>query len=179
MPRVVRLPLTWTAAVDVRSVKRRRDNGDGRLDLVWQNDQTGVLSAWLFDGTTFLEGLLLTPYLVPDTSWRIRGVGDLNGDGHPDLVWQHIGDGRISAWIMYNMELVEGLLLEPGEVTDLDMQISAVVDMNQDGRADLVWQHQTTGALSVWFMNGATRMLELPLSPAAVTDLNWKVVSPR
>ena len=154
-------------------------NGDGRLDLVWQNDQTGVLSAWLFDGTTFLEGLLLTPYQVPDTNWRIRGVGDLNGDGHPDLVWQHIGDGRVSAWFMYNMDLVEGGLLEPGEVTDLDMQISAVVDMNQDGRADLVWQHQTTGALSVWFMNGASRMLEMPLSPAAVTDLNWKIVSPR
>ena len=29
------------------------------------------------------------PYLLTPTKWRIAGVGDFNGDGQADLVWEN------------------------------------------------------------------------------------------
>ena len=42
-----------------------------------------------------------TPESEPDSGndWKIVGVGDFNGDGKPDLVWQH-KDGWLSLWYM-------------------------------------------------------------------------------
>ena len=38
--------------------------------------------------------------LEPLTGWRVVGVGDLNGDGHPDLIWQQDGTNVTSVWYM-------------------------------------------------------------------------------
>jgi len=48
-------------------------NGDSRPDLIWQNEATGQISAWLMDGTTRPDGngRLLSPSVVQDTDWRI------------------------------------------------------------------------------------------------------------
>lgn len=35
---------------------------------------------------------------------------------------------------------------------DPDWKMAAVVDLNNDHRADIVWQHQAGGWLAVWYM---------------------------
>jgi glucose/arabinose dehydrogenase len=153
---------------------------DGWLDLIWQHQGNGLISVWLMTGTRRREGVLLTPNAVPDTDWHIVGAGDLNGDGSPDLLWQHQTTGLISAWFMNGLSRVSGVLLTPGQVTDTNWKIRAIADMNGDRRLDIIWQNQFTGVLSVWLMNGTVRSGDgLRLDPASVDDTDWQIVGPR
>ena len=149
-------------------------NGDGHPDLLWQHQSAGHLAAWLMSGTTMVDGVPLSPAQVLDTGWKVAGAGDLDGDGHVDLVWQH-DDGRVSGWLMDGRTLRRGNALSTPRVDDLRWRIRAVGDMDRDGRADLLWQHGTSGALALWTMNGLTVLAGVPLSPAAVADTEWTV----
>jgi hypothetical protein len=50
--------------------------------------------------------------------------------------------------------------------------------VNGDGRADLVWQHEPTGALGVWYMAGSIVVEQWRVAAESVSDTNWKVVGP-
>jgi hypothetical protein len=113
---------------------------------------------------------------VADTNWKIRGASDMSGDGWPDLVWQHLGTGQVSVWLMQGTTLVDGLLLTSvPTLPNTGWRIVAVADMNADGSADLVWQHDTTGHLSAWLMSGVTYVNGVWISPDQVSDTNWKI----
>jgi hypothetical protein len=153
---------------------------DGWPDLIWQHEGSGAISVWLMNGTRLRDGRLMTPGAVADTNWRIVGAGDVNGDGQADLIWQHQGNGLISAWLMNGTVLQSGMLLSPGQITDTNWKICAVTDINNDRWPDLVWHNQATGFLSIWLMNGTTRIGDgLRLNPPGVSDTNWQIVGPR
>ena len=151
-------------------------NGDARLDLLWQHQGSGHISAWLMNGLNLIDGTLFTPSQVPDTNWKLQGTGDLDGDGHFDLVWQNIADGRVSAWLMNGLVQRQGTLFSIPQVPDTDWRIRSVGDLNGDGRADLFWQHEGNGSISVWLMNGLTVIDGTLLNPSQVADLDWKIV---
>jgi hypothetical protein len=130
-------------------------DGDGRSDLVWQHAD-GRLTAWLMNGVIATAGVSLTPSQVADIDWRIAAVGDLDTDGQPDLIWQHRTDGRIAVWFMDGLRMLEGRLLVPSMVVDIEWKIVGAGDFTGDGRLDLVWEHQTDGRLAIWEMQGPT-----------------------
>ncbi len=153
---------------------------DGWRDLIWQHQGNGSIAVWLMTGTELRDGRLLTPGAVADLNWKIVGVGDMNGDSHADLVWQHQTNGLMSAWLMNGLSMTSGVLLTPGQVPDTNWKIRAVVDVNADGRLDLIWQNQSTGLLSAWLMNGLSRLGDgLRLFPEMVSDTNWQIVGPK
>ena len=117
---------------------------------------------------------MLTPGQV-DPVWKMVGSGDLNGDGKPEIVWQHRTGGWLLAWFMNGDAVQQPVYLTPNQVTDTAWQIAAIADVNGDARADLIWQH-TKGALQVWYMNGTTRIGSQSLNPAAVAGNDWKIV---
>jgi hypothetical protein len=151
------IPITQAGALPVR---RTLDvNGDGRLDLIWQHQTDGRLAAWTMAGTTEIGGLALTPAQLLDTSWKVVGTGDLDGDGHADLVWQNIVDGSVGVWLMDGATVREQSGLSIPRVADPNWRIGTVGDLNGDGRADLVWWNQRwsqrgTQSIAVWVMNG-------------------------
>jgi hypothetical protein len=151
------IPITQAGTPPVR---RTPDvNGDGRLDLIWQHQTDGRLAAWTMVGTTQIGGLALTPAQLLDTSWKVVGTGDLDGDGHADLVWQNSVDGSVGAWLMDGVVVREQSRLSIPRVADPDWRIGTVGDLNGDGRADLVWWNQRwsqrgTQSIAVWVMNG-------------------------
>lgn len=151
-------------------------NGDGRLDLIWQHQASGQIAAWLMNGTTLIDGRLLSPSRVSDTGWKIVGAGDADGDGKPDLVWQHGGDGRVALWLMDGTSLRRGDLLSIPQVSDLQWRIRAVGDFDGDGLADLVWQHAGNGSLTRWRLHGSTVVGTEALTPSPVADTDWKIV---
>ena len=53
------------------------------------------------NGTTVGAAGYLSTY-VPDLMWKVRGVGDVNGDGYADLLWQNISTGGLGVWYMQN-----------------------------------------------------------------------------
>lgn len=154
-------------------------NGDGKRDIIWQHDGTGAFAAWMMNGTSMIDGVPLTPAFVVDTNWKIVGSGDFNGDGRADLVWRHNTEGLVAIWLMGGTTLIDGVLTTPSRVADTAWEIRAIGDINADGHPDLIWQHRTTGSLAAWLMSGAALVDGSLLTPASVSDLNWKIVGPR
>jgi hypothetical protein len=154
-------------------------NHDGHPDILWQHATDGWISVWLMNGTSLLDGRLLTPSQVADTNWKIVGTGDFNGDGQADIVWQHQTSGLASVWLMNGTTLLDGTLLSPAGVEDTNWKIKAVTDLNGDGQPDLVWQNTSTGYLAAWLMNGTVRIDGIYLTPARVADTSWRLVGPR
>lgn len=83
-------------------------NGDGWTDLLWHHTGGGHLAVWFMYGQTMLRGESLSPASVPDTNWRVRGVGDLNVDGTPDLLWQNLSTFDVAVWFMNGLQLMDG-----------------------------------------------------------------------
>ncbi|HEV2055372.1 MAG TPA: VCBS repeat-containing protein, partial [Methylomirabilota bacterium] len=76
-------------------------NGDGKPDLVWQNDATRQVSVWYLGGAggnVVLGENWLTSIGVP--GWSVVGSSDFNGDGKPDLVWQNDATRQVGVWYM-------------------------------------------------------------------------------
>jgi hypothetical protein len=151
-------------------------NGDGKPDLVWQHDTLGWLAVWLVSGTTITAGLDMLPGQV-DVQWKIAGVGDLNADGHSDLVWRNTQNGELGAWLMNGATRTQYVSISPRFVEEQTWRIVSIIDVNGDQTPDLVWHHATQGWVAVWYMNGALRM-DVQTFPIAI-ELNWKIAGPK
>jgi glucose/arabinose dehydrogenase len=150
-------------------------NGDGQLDLFWQNQVTRLMTVWLMNGTAFAASGLLSHNTVSDTNWAISTIADMNGDGHPDLIWQHRVDGWLVVWFMNGTTLIGSSFLSPNRVTDINWRIVGAADFDGDGDNDLLWQHSGTGLMAVWLMNGVTFVAPGVISNNTVSDTNWKI----
>ena len=138
--------------------------------LIWRQQRTGDVSAWLMEGTTVMEGEVFRQG-VP-LEWQIAAVRDLDGDGTADLVWRHARTGDVSAWLMIGGTTVrEAAVVWSG--VPLEWRIAAVRDLDGDGKADLVWRHTRTGDVSAWLMDG-TRVKAAALLWAGA-PLEWQI----
>jgi hypothetical protein len=146
-------------------------NGDGTSDLVWQYQPTGELSFWALRGNSIIAQQGFSSPGVSDTTWKIAGTGDLDGDGYADFVWQKT-DGHLAAWYVRGNAIVGYYMLSIPYVGP-DWKIRGVGDVNGDGKADLLWQNQANGSLAVWLMNGYNVLATLMLSVQTMPDPNW------
>ncbi|HVY69755.1 MAG TPA: FG-GAP-like repeat-containing protein [Verrucomicrobiae bacterium] len=124
-------------------------------------------------------GAYFTPHWsipgLPDP--RLAGSGDLDGDGQIDLVGQE-PDGQIVISFTKNLQISNEIFTTPLQ-SDAAWQIRAVVDLDGDGKSDLVFQHGGPGgALAVWFMDGARAKQIKYLDPVAAGD-GWELVGPK
>jgi hypothetical protein len=150
-------------------------DGDTCADLVWRHATSGHLAAWFMRGAQVLQTSMLSIDRVADTSWQIASAGDVDGDGHADLVWQHITSGQLAVWYLNGTTVTATLGL--GSVSDPGWRIRAAGDTDGDRYADLLWQHETTGALAVWFLRGTSILGQVRLSIDRV-DPAWRMRGP-
>ncbi|MBI4691672.1 MAG: VCBS repeat-containing protein [Nitrospirae bacterium] len=151
-------------------------NGDGKGDILFRYEGTGDLVVWYMDGTTETDWSFLTPPTPGDTNWKVTGIGDFNSDGKPDILWQHQSTGKLMVWYMDGVTRSSYAYPNPDNPGDTDWRVTGVDDFNSDGKPDILWQHQSTGQLAVWYMNGIKRSNSTYLSPDNPGDINWKVV---
>jgi len=125
-------------------------NGDGYLEIV-ASTLASPFRTYVFD----YQGNIL-PGWPQQTSWndyRSPIVGDVNGDGCPDVLTtagngvdpDHLGDGGVYAWNL-DGTLIDGF----PKVTDVDAQASATIaDIDNDGMVELLasstweWDYET------------------------------------
>jgi hypothetical protein len=62
-------------------------------------------------------------------------------------------------------------------MSDVRWQVRAVSDFDGDGQVDVLWHQQKSGQLSLWKMGGTARAATLPLAPASMPDVRWKIAS--
>ena len=86
------LPGGSSVAVTPASTSAKSFNGDGKADILWQNDD-GTAAVWLMNGATSRGANVgqSRPRLA-----RSFAAADFNGDGKADILWQNDDGGRRS-----------------------------------------------------------------------------------
>ena len=148
-------------------------DGDGQVDLVFQNAANGMLAAWLMDGLTLRQAVLLSPSAPGESGWSVVGTGDVDNDGKADLVFQRT-DGMIAFWLMDGTSLVSGQVLSSAQPLEPLWQVKGIADLNQDDQLDLVVQ-TTDGSLGAMYLNG-TSLLESASFDPAQAGPGWHIV---
>jgi hypothetical protein len=148
--------ISQTALPGWRVVGARDFNSDAIIDLVWMHETSRQVAVWYLggpDGSTLQSWAWLASR--GPGPWTIVGVGDFNGDEAPDLVWQHDTTRQVAVWYMGG----------PGGATMIDWRwltqyymagwtVVGSRDWNADGTADVVWLHEASREVAVWFMGG-------------------------
>jgi FG-GAP-like repeat len=147
-------------------------DGDGRMDLVWRQTQTGDVAAWLMNGSAVKQASLVSygPFGVP-LAWQIGGIGDVNGDGKADLIWLDAQTGEVAVSLMNGTTVSQTLLVPLGVQPSL--QIAGVGDLDGDSKSDLVWRNNVSGDVAVWLMNGASVTKSATI--ASGVPLAWQI----
>ncbi|MEY9131932.1 uncharacterized protein YbdZ (MbtH family) [Bradyrhizobium diazoefficiens] len=145
-------------------------NGDGKADILWQND-SGLPAIWTMDGTNLTSSAAL-PNVGP--TWHVAAAADFNGDGKSDILWQN-DSGLPAIWTMDGTNLTSSAALPNVGPT---WHVAAAADFNGDGKADILWQNDS-GLPAIWTMDGTnlTSSAALPnVGPtwhvAAAADFN-------
>lgn len=136
-------------------------DGDEKLDILWQKTGNGDIVAWRLQGPMGNEFDIGTDAALlvrgPGPAWDAVSFGDLNGDGHQDIIWQRKSDFVLIGWLMDGR----------GNVTDsgfpvmtnaaLGAQLKAnrwtlagAADFTNNGTLDLLWRDTAGGALMAW-----------------------------
>ncbi len=134
-------------------------DGDLASDILWRN-ANGTLAGWLMDGASISSGANLTYQgnpIAPDASWSVAGTADFNNDGSADLLWRQ-NTGALALWSMNGSAIgssadvtYQGNAVAP----DASWSVAGTADFSGDRNADVLWR-QSSGALALWSMNGAS-----------------------
>lgn len=151
---------SWLSSAGVagwRVVALRDFNGDGKPDVVWQNDATRQVTVWYMTGANgdVMQGWnYLSQAGVP--GWTVVGTGDFNGDGKPDLVWENDTTRQVTVWYMSG---TQGNVLQGWNYLSSagvpGWTVVGTGDFNSDGKPDLIWLNDATRQVTVWYMGGA------------------------
>jgi hypothetical protein len=164
---------TFTLTVTPRLTVPNDFNGDGTPDILFQ-ENVGFMAAWFMSGDDVIGTSFLSPDNVGDARWRIVDSGDLDGDGKPDVLFQH-ADGSLAVWIMNGITRTSAQFLNPSNQGNSSWKAIALGDFNADGKLDLLFQN-TNGTLGVWHLNGLNLSSVAILTPNNPGDAGWKAV---
>jgi len=78
---------------------------------------------------------------------KIVGTGDFIGDGKEDILWRNVNP---------------------------DWEIAGVGDYDRNNKTDIFWRRITDGRITVWIMDGLTRLQSRNLTQVTNT-VEWKV----
>jgi hypothetical protein len=121
-------------------------------DVIWEEPVVGWAQVW------YLTCPPCSPpvgavNLTHANPWNIVGIGDFNGDGAPDVVWQDPVSGAVQVWYLGGPQGVT--LLGAADITTKNpWKVVSVADFNQDGHPDLLWQDPTNGFSQIWYLGG-------------------------
>ena len=162
---VSRLPL---AAIDI--------DGNGKHEILIRADTPTAAPGQLQIGRLFNNLFQFSAQADPGPEFRLIGVGDFDGNGKADLVFQNTtqGDkGDVVFWYDF-LPAKQRIVRQLRTVWD----VQAVGDLDGDGLADLAWRYlapdpRDTGVSYIWFTNST----EVPyVRKRGGAPLDWKLL---
>lgn len=153
-------------------------DGNGHPDLTWWNSTTGAVSSWLLDGAGHVLAISELDWRCGydfgcSSDWKPLDLGDLNGDGRPDLLWHNRRSGELSAWLLGNARHVvtaQSLSWRCGTEypgCSYTWTPIGIGDVNGDGWGDLMWHSRYSGRVASWLVNGSGGVM-------GVQELSWQ-----
>lgn len=151
-------------------------NGDGIMDLLWWDPDTGQLSIWYMNGGA-VQSVSSPGDGMDPGQWLLVNTGDFNSDGIDDLLWWNPETGVAQIWYLSATASTSsgGMGIkdtnQAGDITG-NVTLSYRGDLNGDGRADLVWRDYSTGNMTVWLMgdDGKPQLSGPPTLAPGMTD---------
>ena len=145
------LGITYSADLPFRTLSRNDFNRDGFADLVTVNPRTHVTNIFYTRNGSAVGAPATGPSLP--TTFSLRGVADVDGDGNSDWLLYDSAKKRVTAWLMNGAQKVKTVL---GHTISAEYEVAAFADLNADGKPDLVLYNKTTRRAVFWIMDGMT-----------------------
>jgi Bacterial pre-peptidase C-terminal domain len=150
---------------------------DKKDDILFLNQTTGQLVAWLMDGSTIIPGrggFILNGLVVSGApgAFDLVGSGDFNGDQNADLLWRFkTQQGPLIQWQMESGLIIPGaggvVASSTAPTTPIVLganfeiitrnEVSGqrgFVDFDGNKQVDLLFREKNTGTTVLWSMNG-------------------------
>jgi peptidyl-Asp metalloendopeptidase len=125
-------------------------NGDGKADIVLRNAAQNLMTYWRMNGAVRVSSGVFTISSI----YRVVASGDFNGDGLGDLLWTNTDNNLL--W-MYISRADGGFDYAFVDFYPAGWSVVGTADTTGDGKTDIVLRNSTTGQITDWWMNGATR----------------------
>lgn len=143
-------------------------NGDGKLDMVIGNNDDGDIAVLLGDGRGGFTRARGSPFPIGPSPYPID-VGDVNGDGHPDVVAPNSGPNNRTVSVLLGDGRGAFRPASGSPFTTAAGPYHAVFgDVNGDGKADIVTSHDDVDLLSILLGDGRGGFRAAPQSPLHV-----------
>ena len=143
------------------------DFGWTRLaDILWQRSSTRELSLQLTPAQT-----RILPR-IPAAEFVVAAVGDLDGDGYPELIMRSTATGETQEWRLSSAwDAVSVKTIHAGN--NLGWNLIGSRDFDGDGNHDILWRNASTGMTLIWFMKGSSIRASTVVHQGGNTD--WTI----
>ncbi|NUO77342.1 MAG: VCBS repeat-containing protein [Lysobacter sp.] len=131
-------------------------NADGRSDITWLRMRPAPAATevahWRMNGTSVLQSTGPTP-IWPGNTAALQG--DFDGDRRVDQLWFNSSDSSRQLTLARQNES-GGFQQSYIATIGAGWVPSAAVDLNGDGKSDIIWVDKTRGQMAYWLMSGAS-----------------------
>jgi hypothetical protein len=155
-------------------------DGDGKSDVLWHNEVTGLTVVWRMDGSSLIGSSPLSRQLPP--AFHVAAVSGRILQPRPSFVgpashvivyWRSETTGDTARWGLDGSTVVFVSSSE-SPVTDPNFQLEAMGDFDGLDRENFVWRNVVTG--DAWMWTGDSRM---QASSFATIPADWSIVAPQ
>ncbi len=143
-------PLTLSTGVNARLHDIIDLDGDGKLDIVWPNQDDNNFSVYMNTGSVGNMSFTSRINFPCGNSPVSSKCGDIDGDGKPDLVLTYITDNSVG--IFKNTGTPGAISFASGVnfATGINPFSAAIADMNGDGKPELVVANYNGNSVSIF-----------------------------
>ena len=131
------------------------DFGAKGKGMVYIETSTGALDVMFYGGSRGTELLGSSALATPGEGWTAGAVADLNGDGHPDVIFVNKTTGQVDVYFYGGVEGTAWLGRETiGPLSATGWNLVGAADLNLDGHPDLILQNTSTRQILVSYLGG-------------------------